>query len=110
MTAFIIAIVITVIAAWLIVKNYQPQTVLLLAGLALLTITVLFYPENSILYDKAKSTGSTGWISLALQKNRLPHKLLVLVLSSWLRVDLPAIWITLKRRMRWSICAFVLCR
>lgn len=40
-------------------KNYQPQTVLLLAGLALLTITVLFYPENSILYDKAKSTGST---------------------------------------------------
>lgn len=58
MTAFVIAIVITVIAAWLIVKNYQPQTVLLLAGLALLTITVLFYPESSILYDKAKSTGS----------------------------------------------------
>lgn len=63
MTAFIIAIVITVIAAWLIVKNYQPQTVLLLAGLALLTITVLFYPENSILYDKAKSTGST-WLNI----------------------------------------------
>ena len=63
MTAFIIAIVITVIAAWLIVKNYQPQTVLLLAGLALLTITVLFYPENSILYDKAKSTGST-WLDI----------------------------------------------
>lgn len=110
MTAFIIAIVITVIAAWLIVKNYQPQTVLLLAGLALLTITVLFYPENSILYDKAKSTDQPRWISLALQKNRLPHKLQVLVLSSWLRVDLPAIWITLKRRMRWSICAFVRCR
>ncbi|WP_336225319.1 C4-dicarboxylate transporter DcuC [Citrobacter portucalensis] len=63
MTAFIIAIVITVIAAWLIVKNYQPQTVLLLAGLALLTITVLFYPENSILYDKAKSTGS-AWLDI----------------------------------------------
>lgn len=63
MTAFIIAIVITVIAAWLIVKNYQPQTVLLLAGLALLTITVLFYPEHSILYDKAKSTGST-WLDI----------------------------------------------
>lgn len=44
-------------------KNYQPQTVLLLAGLALLTITVLFYPENSILYDKAKSTGST-WLDI----------------------------------------------
>jgi len=63
MTAFIIAIVITVIAAWLIVKNYQPQTVLLLAGLALLTITVLFYPENSILYDKAKTTGSV-WLDI----------------------------------------------
>lgn len=63
MTAFIIAILITVIAAWLIVKNYQPQTVLLLAGLALLIITVLFYPENSILYGKAKSTGST-WLDI----------------------------------------------
>ncbi|HCR9768769.1 TPA: C4-dicarboxylate transporter DcuC [Citrobacter koseri] len=63
MTAFIIAIVITVIAAWLIVKNYQPQTVLLFAGLALLTVTVLFYPENSILYGKAKSTGST-WLDI----------------------------------------------
>ncbi|EFP7620210.1 TPA: C4-dicarboxylate transporter DcuC [Shigella dysenteriae] len=63
MTAFIIAILITVIAAWLIVKNYQPQTVLLLAGLALLTITVLFYPENNILYGKAKSTGST-WLDI----------------------------------------------
>ncbi|EBH9705686.1 C4-dicarboxylate transporter DcuC [Klebsiella pneumoniae] len=63
MTAFIIAIVITVIAAWLIVKNYQPQTVLLFAGLALLTVTVLLYPENSILYGKAKSTGST-WLDI----------------------------------------------
>ncbi|EDL3629305.1 transporter [Salmonella enterica subsp. enterica serovar Newport] len=63
MTAFIIAIVITLIAAWLIVKNYQPQTVLLFAGLALLTVTVLFYPESSILYGKAKSTGST-WLDI----------------------------------------------
>ena len=63
MSAFIIAIVITVFAAWLIVKNYQPQTALLLAGLALLTITVMFYPENSILYEKAKSTGST-WLDI----------------------------------------------
>lgn len=44
-------------------KNYQPQTVLLFAGLALLTVTVLFYPENSILYGKAKSTGST-WLDI----------------------------------------------
>ena len=39
MSAFIVAIVITIIAAWLIIKNYQPQTILLLAGLSLLTIT-----------------------------------------------------------------------
>lgn len=26
MTAFVIAIVITIIAAWLIIKNFQPQT------------------------------------------------------------------------------------
>ena len=63
MTAFIIAIVITAIAAWLIVKNYQPQTVLLVAGLALLTITAILYPENGILYGKAKSTGSI-WLDI----------------------------------------------
>lgn len=58
MTAFIIALVITAIAAWLIIKNVQAQTVLLLAGLLLLTFTAVLYPENSILYGKAKSTGS----------------------------------------------------
>lgn len=63
MTAFIIAIVITIIAAWLIIKNYQAQTVLLLAGLSLLTITVFLYPEKSILYGKATSTGSI-WLDI----------------------------------------------
>lgn len=63
MTAFIIAIVITIIAAWLIIKNYQAQTVLLLAGLSLLTITVFLYPEKSILYGKAASTGSI-WLDI----------------------------------------------
>lgn len=71
MAAFIIAIVITVIAAWLIIKNYQPQTVLLLAGIALLTITVIFYPENSILYGKAKTTGSVWLDIFAFAKNSL---------------------------------------
>ncbi|CFQ93214.1 C4-dicarboxylate transporter DcuC [Yersinia frederiksenii] len=71
MIAFIIAIVITIIAAWLIIKNYQPQTVLLLAGISLLTITAIFYPEHNILYDKAKSTGSV-WIDIfAFAKNSL---------------------------------------
>lgn len=71
MTAFIIAIVITIIAAWLIIKNYQPQAILLLAGLALLTITAVFYPENSILYGKAKSTGSTWMDIFAFVKGSL---------------------------------------
>lgn len=68
MTAFVIAIVITIIAAWLIIKNFQPQTVLLLAGLSLLTITAVFYPDNSILYGKAKSTGSTAGYLYVCQK------------------------------------------
>ncbi|MBK0167407.1 C4-dicarboxylate transporter DcuC [Klebsiella sp. S69] len=63
MIAFIIAIVITIIAAWLIIKNVQPQTALLLAGLLLLTITAIFYPEKSILYENAKSTGSI-WLDI----------------------------------------------
>lgn len=63
MTAFIIAIVITIIAAWLIIKNVQPQTVLLLAGLILLTLTVLLSPERSILYGKSVSTGSV-WLDI----------------------------------------------
>lgn len=71
MTAFVIAIVITIIAAWLIIKNFQPQTVLLLAGLSLLTITAVFYPDNSILYGKAKSTGSTWLDIFTFAKNSL---------------------------------------
>lgn len=63
MTAFIIAIVITIIAAWLIIKNVQPQTVLLLAGLILLTLTVVLYPDRSILYGKSATTGSV-WLDI----------------------------------------------
>ena len=71
MTAFIIAIVITVIAAWLIIKNYQPQTVLLLAGLALLTITALISPEKNILYGKSPSTGAIWMDIFAFAKESL---------------------------------------
>ncbi|EKT63809.1 C4-dicarboxylate transporter DcuC [Providencia burhodogranariea] len=71
MTAFIIAIVITIIAAWLIIKNYQAQTVLLLAGLILLAITVILYPEKSILYDKGTSSGSTWLDIFVFAKNSL---------------------------------------
>lgn len=57
MLSLVIGIIITTIAARLIIKNYQPQTVLLVAGLTLLSLTVLLFPEQSILYQKAKSVG-----------------------------------------------------
>ncbi len=44
---------------------------MLLAGLSLLTITAVFYPDNSILYGKAKSTGSTWLDIFTFAKNSL---------------------------------------
>ncbi|MGL4668893.1 MAG: C4-dicarboxylate transporter DcuC [Saezia sp.] len=72
MLGFAIGILVTVIAAWLIVKNYHPQTVLLLAGLTLLVITAIFFPENNILYsDKVKTVGSKALDIFAFVKNSL---------------------------------------
>lgn len=66
MSAFIIAIVITVVAAWLIIKNYQPQTILLLAELSLLTITAIFYPEKVSYMEMQNPQGLSGLIYLLL--------------------------------------------
>ncbi len=71
MTGFIIGMIVTVLAAWFIIKNYQPQTVLLLAGLSLLVITAVFFPEQSILYGKAKSIGWVGGDIFAFVKESL---------------------------------------
>ncbi|PAA95514.1 C4-dicarboxylate transporter DcuC [Serratia fonticola] len=71
MTGFIIGMIVTVLAAWFIIKNYQPQTVLLLAGLSLLLITTVFFPEQSILYGKAKSIGWVGGDIFAFVKESL---------------------------------------
>ncbi|WP_411706082.1 C4-dicarboxylate transporter DcuC [Edaphovirga cremea] len=71
MTGFLIGIFVTVLAAWFIIKNYQPQTVLLLAGLSLLTITAVFFPEQSILYAKSKSIGWVGGDIFAFVKESL---------------------------------------
>ncbi|WP_321447186.1 C4-dicarboxylate transporter DcuC [uncultured Cohaesibacter sp.] len=57
MTGFLIGLVITVVVAWLIIKKYQAHTVLLIAGLLLLSLTLLVQPETSILFKNAKSTG-----------------------------------------------------
>ncbi|WP_411751513.1 C4-dicarboxylate transporter DcuC [Serratia sp. (in: enterobacteria)] len=71
MTGFIIGMIVTVLAAWFIIKNYQPQTVLLLAGLSLLLITAVLFPEQSILYGKAKSIGWVGGDIFAFVKESL---------------------------------------
>ncbi|WP_316857853.1 C4-dicarboxylate transporter DcuC [uncultured Cohaesibacter sp.] len=57
MLGFLIGLVVTILVAWLIIKKYQPHTVLLLAGLLLLALTLFVAPETSILFKKAKSTG-----------------------------------------------------
>lgn len=71
MLSLLIGAVITVVAAVLIIKNYQPQTVLLVAGLILLTLTVVFFPDQSILYQKAKSTGWKGFDVFSFVKESL---------------------------------------
>jgi DcuC family C4-dicarboxylate transporter len=71
MLGLLIGIAITAIAARLIIKNYQPQTVLLVAGLILLALTVLLFPDQSILYQKAKSVGWKGFDVFAFVKESL---------------------------------------
>ncbi len=74
MTGFLIALAVVVIVGWLIVKKYQPHTVLLLAGLFLLTMTVLVVPDASILFKKAKSTGWVGFDIFAYVKESLSYR------------------------------------
>jgi DcuC family C4-dicarboxylate transporter len=71
MLGLLIGLAITAIAATLILKNYQPQTVLLVAGLVLLGLTVVLFPDNSILYQKAKSVGWKGFDIFAFVKDSL---------------------------------------
>ena len=71
MLSLILGIAVTAIAARLIIRNYHPQTVLLVAGLTLLTLTIVFFPEQSILYQKAKSVGWIGFDVFAFVKNSL---------------------------------------
>lgn len=57
MLGFLVGLAVTAIVAWLIIKNYQAHTVLLLGGMSLLALTLFVHPETSILFKKAKSTG-----------------------------------------------------
>jgi DcuC family C4-dicarboxylate transporter len=60
-TGALIGLAVTVVVVWLIVRKYQPHTVLLLAGLFLLTATAALRPSTSILFGQAKSTGWIGF-------------------------------------------------
>src|SRR5580692_7988486 len=71
LTGFLIGIAVAVIAAAMIVRNYQPQTVLLLAGLILLVLAAVLFPEHPILEQKAKSTGWKGFDVLAVVRDSL---------------------------------------
>ncbi|HXP96610.1 MAG TPA: C4-dicarboxylate transporter DcuC [Telmatospirillum sp.] len=61
MTGLLIGLGVTAIVVWLIIKNYQPHTVLLLAGLFLLATTAVLMPDASILHGKGSSI---GWVGL----------------------------------------------
>jgi DcuC family C4-dicarboxylate transporter len=67
----LIGVAVIAVAASMIVRNYQPQTVLLVAGLILLALTSLLFPDHSILYQKAKSTGWKGFDVFAFVKESL---------------------------------------
>ncbi|MDR0578021.1 MAG: C4-dicarboxylate transporter DcuC [Candidatus Accumulibacter sp.] len=63
MAGFIISIVVTIIAARLIINDYQPQTVLLIAGVVLLTVSLVFFPGQY--YGETKPIG-IGWTVFAI--------------------------------------------
>jgi DcuC family C4-dicarboxylate transporter len=67
----LIGVAVVAVAATMIVRNHQPQTVLLVAGLILLASTSLLFPDRSILYQKAQSTGWKGFDVFAFVKESL---------------------------------------
>ena len=71
MTGFLIGVAVVIIAAAMIVRNYQPQTVLLLAGLILLVLAAVLFPDHPILQQNAKSTGWKGFDVLTVVRDSL---------------------------------------
>ncbi|WP_159010778.1 C4-dicarboxylate transporter DcuC [Bradyrhizobium sp. S69] len=71
MLGLLIGVAVVAVAATLIARNYQPQTVLLVTGLILLALTSLVFPDHSILYQNAKSIGWKGFDVFAFVKESL---------------------------------------
>ena len=67
MTGFLIGLAVTTIVVWLIVKKYQPHTVLLLAGLFLLAATAVL-----TLLSRAPQDGGAPEVQVPLTlRNRM---------------------------------------
>ena len=71
MLSLLIGVAVITVAATMIVRNYQPQAVLLTAGVILLALTSVLFPDHSILYQKTKSTGWAGFDVFAFVKESL---------------------------------------
>jgi C4-dicarboxylate transporter, DcuC family len=71
LSGFLIGVAVIAAAATMVVRKFQPQAVLLMAGLILLTLTVVLFPDHSILYQKAESTGWRGFDIFAFVKESL---------------------------------------
>jgi C4-dicarboxylate transporter, DcuC family len=67
----VIGVAVVVVAAAMIIRNYQPQPVLLVAGLILLMSAATLFPDQFILHQKAKSTGWMGFDVFAVVKDSL---------------------------------------
>lgn len=55
----ILMLVVVIVTVYLIIKKYQPHTVLLIAGLLLVSVAIVMNPETVFLPKGVKSTGST---------------------------------------------------
>ena len=75
MLSLVIGLVVTAVAGGLIIKNYQAQTVLLVAGLILLATTSVLFPDHSILYQNSKSLGWKGFDVFGFVKESLTTQL-----------------------------------
>jgi DcuC family C4-dicarboxylate transporter len=71
MLSLLIGVAVTAVVATLIIKNYQPQTALLVAGVVLLGLTAVLFPDTAILYQKAKPTGLKVFDIFAFVKDSL---------------------------------------
>ena len=82
---FLIGLAVTVVVAWLIIKKHHPQTVLILAGLLLLFISLPLSEEP--LMDSEKTTGNMVLDVVDFLRDTFASTSASLDSSSWLWAD-----------------------